>query len=149
MLFIPAVVRPSPIHGFGLFASCDVGRGTAIWKFNGEIDRIVAEEELSKQSPNEREMIIHFGYFNALTSCHVLSCDDSRYINHSYVPNIGTVSSAFDYEGIDVALRDIRAGEELTMDYTRFDGFSHYKLAADRPQDRLVTFSFNVPRLRG
>jgi len=41
-------------------------------------------------------------------------CDDARFINHSFDPNTGP--SPF---GETIALRDIRAGEEITENYWR------------------------------
>ena len=40
--------------------------------------------------------------------------DDARFVNHPDAPNVAT-DYAQDPYGLDVALRDIAAGEELTM----------------------------------
>jgi SET domain-containing protein len=50
----------------------------------------------------------------------ILCFDDARFVNHSDTPNIAT-DYAQDPYGLDVALRDIEAGEEITMNYENFE----------------------------
>ena len=57
----------------------------------------------------------------------ILCFDDARFVNHSDTPNVAT-NYAQDPYGLDVALRDIAAGEELTMDYAGFEEQSGRKL---------------------
>lgn len=64
----------------------------------------------------------------AVTGLLLLCADNARWINHSDDPNVDTTLPLFHTQNIDRALRDIAAGEELTMDYTRaedepFKGF--------------------------
>jgi hypothetical protein len=132
-----------------------------IWRFDLEKDSLIEEKELSSLPSDERENILRYGYFNAGTRCHVVSFDNSKYINHSFDPNMATAPCAFDHEGVDFALRDIRAGEELTMDYTQFDGLAALKLprfSCDGPShlqmdDHLLAphwaISVRFPHLRG
>ena len=43
MLLIKASARPSKINGIGLFADQEIPKGTQIWKFNQQFDRIFDE----------------------------------------------------------------------------------------------------------
>ncbi len=49
------------------------------------------------------------------------SCDDARFINLGDALNFGA-DVAIDPYGIDLALRDIAEGEELTVDYVVLEG---------------------------
>lgn len=91
----PTYVAPSPIHGQGLFAAADIASGTVIGWLEGVPSR--------KDGP-------YVLWLDADDGIEVLC--DLKYINHSNRPN------ACYYDDLSVvALRDIRAGEEITHDY--------------------------------
>ena len=56
----------------------------------------------------------------------VLCGDNSKYMNHSNMPNLIEVNH--DNTSINVAIVDIKAGEELTCNYFDFDLDAHRKL---------------------
>ena len=62
----------------------------------------------------------HYGYLDRNVGRIILCFDDARFVNHSDTPNVAT-DYARDPYGLDVALRGIAAGEELTMDYGGFE----------------------------
>jgi SET domain-containing protein len=103
-------VRPSPIAGRGLFARTDLAAGQRIIEYVGE--RITKDESLRRCEAGNP-------YIFALDDEHDLDgsveWNLARFINHSCAPNCETE----DDEGRIwvVALRDIRAGEELTYNY--------------------------------
>ena len=67
-----------------------------------------------------RAFLAHYGYLDRNVKRIILCFDDARFVNHSDTPNVAT-DYAQDLYGLDVALRDIAAGEELTMDYAGFE----------------------------
>jgi uncharacterized protein len=69
-----------------------------------------------------RERLLHYGYIDPRINRYILCCDDARFINHSDTPNLRTDFS-LDRHGVDIAARDIEAGEELTIDYELVEGF--------------------------
>ena len=77
--------------------------------------------------PHVRGFFEHYGYLDRNMRRIILCFDDARFINHSDTPNVAT-DYAQDRYGLDVALRDIAAGEELTMDYAGFEEQSGRKL---------------------
>jgi uncharacterized protein len=104
------IYRTSGIHGMGGFAKVDIAAETNIVEYVGE--RIDKAESLRRCELNNT-------YIFDLDENHDLDGNvDSnlaRFINHSCSPNC---EAQWDEETIwIVALRDIRAGEELTFNY--------------------------------
>ena len=103
-------VGPSPITGRGLFAGCDIAKRAKIGEFEGELVpiaearrraaklAIVAIVELDRKAIDARGMRTGF-----------------RFINHSCEPN--TYIRCTPTRAEFYALRRIRRGEELTVDY--------------------------------
>lgn len=109
MLLVRTYTNKSRIHGIGLFAAEPIPAGTPAWQFDPEVDKTSAlpyAEPLDKYS------------WRAEGSLWVLCGDNARFMNHSKHPNI---KSNFDLAKPDTAIRDIAAGEELTVDYSTFD----------------------------
>jgi hypothetical protein len=111
-MFIDAEVRPSKIFGKGLFATSDVRRGTVICSFSSDATIITEDRYLEAIKSNE-PLIVRTGtryigkYFT-----HTHDPDTPlNFFNHSFEPNL------LCHCGVVIALRDIRTGEELTVDY--------------------------------
>jgi SET domain-containing protein len=107
-------VRPSPIHGRGLFATADIAKDEIVATKGGHI---VTREQLREITPQlgPVEIQIDDDLFIAPVT------DDERegsmlYSNHSCDANLGIRG-----EITFVAMRDIRAGEELTHDWATTD----------------------------
>jgi uncharacterized protein len=92
-------VRSSHIHGLGLFAARSIRKGTLIGIYDGPETRRDGMHVLWVYEEDDRQWIGREGR-NAL-----------RYLNHSSSPNA-------EFDGYQLyALRNIRAGEEITFDY--------------------------------
>jgi hypothetical protein len=90
--------------GFGMFAQCDIGRGSIIYVFGGPLIDL-AETKRRGERECMPIQIDHDTYIDTM----VPGC----YVNHSCSPNAGIAN---DYEL--VALRPIKAGEEIRFDYS-------------------------------
>ena len=100
MLQVRTEVRPSSIHGQGLFALERICEGEVVWSFDPTIDRI---------------SVAASGHFSWRTAHgYVTPGDDAKFINHSQTPNLSTTPGLAPV----IAARDIEAGEELTESYT-------------------------------
>jgi SET domain-containing protein len=121
MLLVPVRLGPSPIHGLGVFAVEPIPAGTVVWRFTPGFDLDLDPAILDAQPPHFRAVMLHYGYLDPRLSRFVLCSDDARFINHSDTPNLRTDLSA-EPHGVDVAARDIAAGEELTIDYGLLEG---------------------------
>jgi SET domain-containing protein len=93
------IVRESPIHGLGLFASEPIPPGLCIGRYEGERTDENGMHVLWVLADNEKDWIGYDGT-NAL-----------RYLNHSSDPNAELDGQAL------YSLRDIPLGEEITIDY--------------------------------
>ena len=101
-------VRESKAEGLGLFAAKDISKGVAI-------RRVSIVREISDSDPIDSER----GELPEHCSCHdgkiVLIGYPDRHMNHSCEPN-----TFYDYSDdlpLTRAIRNIYAGEELTVDY--------------------------------
>ena len=128
MLLIRTQVRPSAIHGLGLFTVAAVVRGTPIWRFEPGFDRVFEPAQLAALPSLVRDHLAWFAYVRLMDGARVLSGDHCCFMNHATSPNTGMPPHA-DADGHTVALRDIAAGEELTCDYFAFDAEAAAKLA--------------------
>ncbi len=103
------IVRPSSIHGFGIFTTSDIPEGSEILPIIGEV---ISEEECVRRE----ELGNVYIFWNEDSYIDTTDTDKIKYINHNCDFNCDVL------DGVDnslrlVAYRDIAAGEELTIDY--------------------------------
>ena len=121
MLLVPVRVGQSSIHGLGVFAVAPIGKGTRVWRFTPGFDLDLDPRLLDEQPLHSRKVLLHYGYIDPRLNRFIMCCDDARFINHSDTQNV-EVGLEADRSGVDVALRDIAAGEEITVDYALIEG---------------------------
>jgi uncharacterized protein len=128
MLLISASVKPSPIHGLGCFTNEKIEKGKVIWVLDDRIDRQIPAAELEALPKPVQEFLLMYAYSKTRQGqkVYILCGDHARHMNHSEAPN--SASTGPDLE-MDVAIRDIEAGEELTCNYYEFDLDGTEKLA--------------------
>ena len=97
-------VRESKIEGKGVFALRDFKKGERVLEWGARKE--LSEEELAALSEEERRRYVSFK-----DGKYLLSGEPMRYINHSCDPN------TLPKDNGDVAIRDIKAGEEITSSY--------------------------------
>ncbi|MBX3413839.1 MAG: SET domain-containing protein [Pirellulales bacterium] len=122
MLLIETELRPSSIHGIGLFAIAPVAVGQVVWRFTEGFDLDLDPRALDRLGPRERARLLHYGYIDHVLNRYILCCDDARFINHSPSPNIASDRSG-DPRGVDVAVREILPSDEITIDYESLETF--------------------------
>jgi len=96
------IVKKSKIHGKGVFANRDFKKGEIIVKWEY---RELTECQAQRISKND------LPYLNKISGKYLLMDAPGKYVNSSCNPN------TFPIEMCDVALRDIKKGEEITTDY--------------------------------
>ena len=103
-------IRPSKIHGTGVFARSNIPSETPIIEYVGE--------RVSKEESERRRKAGNFFVFIVTDEFDIdglVEWNPARFINHSCGPNC---EAQQEDEHIWIyALRDIRAGEELTFNY--------------------------------
>ncbi len=122
MLLVKTKLAPSKINGIGVFAAQKIPKGTITWRFDPKFDRTFTPKEVSKLSKIQFDLINHCSYLSKKTNRYIYCMDDSRFTNHSNKPNMDNSKVLpGDLETCDIANRDIKAGEELTVDYRIID----------------------------
>lgn len=106
--------QPSSISGKGVFAIEPISKGEVVQIKGGHILEARELDELSDHLQNS-EITISDGMHLAATNQHEYE-HVMLYLNHSCEPNVGLNGNI-----VFVAMRDISAGEELTVDYAMFD----------------------------
>lgn len=122
MFIINTYIAKSDIEGVGVFTAQDVKAGEVISKFEAEFDRLIPTEDYLKAPPHLKSLLDRYAFPHPHKPDFIVyEVDNSRFMNHSETPNT-------DYSDFEAgrALRDIRAGEELTCNYNDF--FSGYEL---------------------
>ena len=104
------VVRKSGIVGRGLFAGTSIARRAKIGEFEGEV---IGLREARRRARGRRIIAIVELERHALDATRMKH--GFRFINHSCAPN--TFFRCTPQRAEVYALRDIAAGEELTVDY--------------------------------
>ena len=102
--------KPSPIHGIGGFAREDLPGGAPVIEYLG---RRVSKQESLERCREGNEYIFRLDEATDLDGN--VEWNPARFLNHSCAPNCE--AELIDGRIWIVALRDIRAGEEITFDY--------------------------------
>ena len=114
MLMVETELRPSGIHGLGVFLTEPVSAGQLIWRFDSRIDRVFSDAELNEMPDRLQTYLRTYSTLHDGLKLWVLCGDNGRHFNHSDTPNTRSLGIAF---GDDVAASDLPAGTELTSDY--------------------------------
>ena len=112
------MIKPSPLHGIGVFAIRDIPKGTRDLFSQGVgewIKLTIAEvEALPKHS---RDLVENHCLFDEdhyfVPDYGFKLVDLVVYLNHSDTPNVISINEGEYFE----AIKDIAAGEELLLDY--------------------------------
>lgn len=114
-----ATIKPSNIHGIGVFAIRDIPKGTKITTNTLETENIdlflpITEEEFNNIIPEIQEIILDRMLYKENQFEFVINPNAEiiiqSFMNHSSNPNT---------DG-RITLSDIKKGEELTEDYTQY-----------------------------
>ena len=111
-------LRPSPVHGIGVFAIADIPEGYNRI-FSRPLDQWVRVPivEIDSLPSHARDLVETYCVFDEthywLPSYGMKVMDLVNYLNHSREPNIVSIEDGEHFQ----ALRHISAGEELFVDY--------------------------------
>ena len=113
-LLVKTKVRPSAIEGLGLYADEDISSGTIVWKHDFIIDGWISENDWLNYPESLKEHIKHFCCYDSKMCGWIRASDNANWMNHSDEPNLDVPNYY-----IHIANRDIKKGEELTLDYDK------------------------------
>lgn len=138
MLVIDTAVRPSSVHGTGLFCQEALPEGRLIWVLHKNFDPMFSAEEWLLLPVPAKEYLRTYMYWSLKHKKYVACLDNSRFMNHSSSPNTKSVffsnieslpahiKNTLSYEqwlqidiieGFVVAAKNIEANEEILCDY--------------------------------
>lgn len=108
----------SPINGVGVFAIVDIPAGVYVFEPDDDKTVKVPSEDMVALPPAIRKLyedfcVLEDGVYECPSNFNRLT--PSWYLNHSKQPNVAADNSLKFY-----AIREIRAGEELTADYETY-----------------------------
>lgn len=110
MLCVEVEIKPSKIHGYGVFAKHDIPKNTMIWETKTGFDRMFDKKYY--QGLNEVQKKFIKTTFSTCDKYFHSYCDYAILTNHSYNPNVIPLNDTN-----AIASKDIKAGDELTQDY--------------------------------
>jgi len=108
--------------GYGVFATEFIPMGTITY-VKDALEPEVTPEEFALHSPDMQEVIEKYSYMDE-RGVRIISWDFGKYVNHCCHCN--TMSTGY---GFEIAIRDIRPGEEITDEYGIFNIGSHLYLS--------------------
>jgi hypothetical protein len=96
--------------GYGIYATQDIPKGTITW-VKDELDRVFSPAEIKLMSESNLENLLKYTYRDR-SGNYFFCWDLTRYVNHSYEAN-----SMLTALGFEIAITDIKKGDEITNDY--------------------------------
>lgn len=111
---MPLIIRSSDIHAAGCYTTTNIRKGTFVVEYMGP--RISPEKADEIYDGRAMTYLFGLGDGKQIIDGH----GTAMFINHSCDPNCETIE--VDDRVWIVAIRDIKAGEELTYDYMLYDG---------------------------
>ena len=113
-----AILKPSGLHGIGVFAIQDIKKGERKIFSEHESEWIeVSKEEVDALPKHARGLVENHCLFNEthyyIPEYGFKMFDLAVYLNHADQPNLISINDGEFFE----AVRDIAAGEELLIDY--------------------------------
>lgn len=114
------MLKPSPVAGIGVFAVQDIPKGCRdMFSKPDKNDRWIAitKKEVESLPPHARLLVENYCLYDEenyfVPDYGFKKIDISLFLNHSDTPNIFSIQEGDYFETI----RDIKAGEELFIDY--------------------------------
>jgi len=111
----PIEVRDSPLHGFGVFATGRIKKGTRVLEYLGErVSHAEADRRYDDKDEHDNHTFLFIVDARTVIDAGV-DGNEARFVNHGCDPNCESVIE--ERRVFIEAIRDISAGEELTYDY--------------------------------
>ncbi len=113
MLTVKTKLKEIEEKGIGLIANQEIKKGQSTWVYNPIVDIKVNKKDIPKFAED---------FFNTYSvdineDFVILNTDNARFTNHSNNPNTKSLGLYKD----NIALKDIKIGEEITIDYNEID----------------------------
>jgi hypothetical protein len=126
--------------GYGVFATRPIPAGTVVW-VHDELDQVLTPAQVDALPAALQAHVERYAYVDAAGNF-VLCWDHGRYMNHSCDPNTTSIGTL-----MEIARRDIPAGEELTCEYAREHVTEAFTCTCGSPNCRGELPSIELPEV--
>lgn len=99
------IIKKSNINKKGVFAARNIKKGDVILKWKPL--KILTKQEVNKLAETEKHYVSNYKHGE-----YILQGEPERYMNHSCNPNSEVQNRS------DIAIKNIKKGEEITSDYS-------------------------------
>lgn len=114
MLYVSTELKPSRIHGIGIFTTQRIPKFGLVWRFNPQLDVVLFHGILPELNSIASECLRKYTYNSpSRPGILVLCFDDARFMNFGTPSNL-ELGSLSCQENDLIAARDIEVGEEIT-----------------------------------
>ncbi|HNP18282.1 MAG TPA: SET domain-containing protein [Fulvivirga sp.] len=117
--------------GYGVVATDFIPAGTITWVLD-KLDKELTPSEVEKLDKLYQDILEVYSYRNREGN-YILCWDNGRFVNHSFNSNCFT--TAYDFE---IAIRDIKPGEQLTDDYGYLNISEPFRAAPEGTKRKVV-----------
>jgi len=100
--------------GYGVFATDDIPEGTIVY-VKDSLEVVITPTEFLLHTTEMKEVIDKYSYIDEHGN-RIISWDFAKYVNHCC--NCNTISTGY---GFEIAIRDIKKGEQITDEYGVFN----------------------------
>ena len=100
--------------GYGVFATADIPEGTIVY-VKDSLELCVTPTDYLMHSEEMKEVIEKYSYIDEMGN-RIISWDFAKYVNHCC--NCNSISTGY---GFEIAIRDIKKGEQITDEYGIFN----------------------------
>ena len=117
MLIIDTYLRYSKEKGIGLFSNQQIYKGQKIWIRNELFDKIFTPNDIKKLNNLSISYLKKYGVLEVNGNWYLCS-DNSRFSNHSYIPNTIHLFNEKRLAISEIAIRNINKDEEILCNYS-------------------------------
>jgi D-alanine-D-alanine ligase-like ATP-grasp enzyme len=111
------VMKGSPIAGYGIYALVDIAEGGVVYNGEGRPQRMVTLRHVQRHWTEQQQLLFRQYAYPVSPSVFLLWDDNPQ----EWAPQNHHCDANTAYDGLNVvATRPIRAGEELTLNYSQF-----------------------------
>ena len=100
--------------GYGVFATSDIAEGTIVY-VKDSLELSISPTDYLMHTEEMKEVIEKYSYIDE-TGNRIISWDFAKYVNHCC--NCNSISTGY---GFEIAIRDIKKGEQITDEYGLFN----------------------------
>lgn len=100
--------------GYGVYATRDIPEGSIVY-VKDSLELIVTPTDYLLHTPEMKAVVDKYSYIDEKGN-RIISWDFAKYVNHCC--NCNTISTGY---GFEIAIRDIKAGEQITDEYGIFN----------------------------